>query len=257
MDYLFIALISILASGLTFFSGFGLGTILLPVFAIFFPLDLAISITAIVHLLNNLFKLLLTYRSINFPVALRFGLAAIPAAFLGAYVLGLLSGAESLFSYQFMEKQFEISPVKLVIALLILVFSLAEILPAFSGMQFHPRYLSLGGLLSGFFGGLSGNQGALRSAFLLKTSLNKEAFIATGVLIACLIDFSRLAVYSKHFPDFSDQRLLLMFLSAVIPAFLGAFLGQRLIKKMTLKSLQRLVSVCLILFSILLGMGLI
>lgn len=48
--------------------------------------------------------------------------------------------------------------------------------------MFPPHWLPLGGLLSGFFGGLSGNQGALRSAFLLKAGLSKEAFIATGTV---------------------------------------------------------------------------
>jgi len=39
-------------------SGFGLGTLLLPVFALFFPLPVAIAATALVHLANNFFKLM-------------------------------------------------------------------------------------------------------------------------------------------------------------------------------------------------------
>ncbi len=38
--------------------------------------------------------------------------------------------------------------------------------------------------MTGFFGGLSGMQGAMRSAFLAKSGLGKEAFIATGAVIA-------------------------------------------------------------------------
>ena len=56
MEYIVVCLAALLASALTLFSGFGLGTLLMPVVAIFFPLNLAIAITAIVHLLNNLFK---------------------------------------------------------------------------------------------------------------------------------------------------------------------------------------------------------
>jgi hypothetical protein len=59
MDFLLICLFAAFASFLTFYSGFGLGTILLPVFALFFPVELAVGLTGIVHLLNNLFKLLL------------------------------------------------------------------------------------------------------------------------------------------------------------------------------------------------------
>ncbi len=54
-----VCLVALLASGLTLFSGFGLGTLLLPAFALFFPVEIAVAATAIVHLINNLFKLLL------------------------------------------------------------------------------------------------------------------------------------------------------------------------------------------------------
>lgn len=56
MEEIIIAVVALLASALTFFSGFGLGTVLMPVFAAFFPVDLAIALTAIVHFLNNVFK---------------------------------------------------------------------------------------------------------------------------------------------------------------------------------------------------------
>ena len=40
MEYIIICLAALIASALTFFSGFGLGTILMPVFAIFFPVEI-------------------------------------------------------------------------------------------------------------------------------------------------------------------------------------------------------------------------
>ena len=53
MEFLIVCVASLLASALTLFSGFGLGTLLMPVVALFFPLELAIAMTAIVHLANN------------------------------------------------------------------------------------------------------------------------------------------------------------------------------------------------------------
>jgi len=47
MELVLIGLAALLTSGLTLFSGFGLGTILMPVFALFFPLPLAIAATAV------------------------------------------------------------------------------------------------------------------------------------------------------------------------------------------------------------------
>jgi hypothetical protein len=57
MEYPNICLAALISSGLSLFSGFGLGTLLMFVFAVFFPVEIAIALTAIVHYLNNLFKL--------------------------------------------------------------------------------------------------------------------------------------------------------------------------------------------------------
>ena len=87
MEFLIIGCVAFVTSILTFFSGFGVGTILTPVFILFFPIDVAIAMTAIVHFSNNLFKFGLTYKNINLNVLLKFGGAAIPLAFIGAWFL--------------------------------------------------------------------------------------------------------------------------------------------------------------------------
>jgi uncharacterized protein len=58
----------------------------------------------------------------------------------------------------------------------------------------------LDGAVSGFFGGLSGHQGAFRSLFLLKADLDRERFIATGVMPAVMVDMSRLLMYGWEMP---------------------------------------------------------
>ncbi len=83
MEYFIIGGVSLLTAILTFFSGFGVGTILTPIFVIFFPIDIAIAMTAIVHFSNNVFKFGLTYKNIDKKVLLKFGVPAIPFAILG------------------------------------------------------------------------------------------------------------------------------------------------------------------------------
>src|ERR1700730_425096 len=73
--------------GVTLFSGFGLGTVLMPAFALFFPVPVAIAATAIVHLANNLFKFALVGRSADWRIALKFSLPAAVAAITGASLL--------------------------------------------------------------------------------------------------------------------------------------------------------------------------
>lgn len=46
MELIIICLVAFITAILTFFSGFGLGTILMPVFAIFFPVEIAIALGA-------------------------------------------------------------------------------------------------------------------------------------------------------------------------------------------------------------------
>lgn len=257
MEYLIICLVAFLGSGLTLFSGFGLGTILVPVFAIFFPVDLAIALTAIVHFLNNIFKLILLGKHANKRVILVFGIPSVIAAFLGAYLLTVISNAEPLYAYAISGRVFHITPIKLVIGLLLIFFALFDIIPKLASLTFPPHYLFLGGLLSGFFGGLSGNQGALRSAFLIRANLSKEAFIATGVVIACLIDISRLTVYSGQILKLEGEISYGLVITATLAAFAGAFIGSRLVKKITIKTLQYIVATVLIIFGSLLASGII
>ena len=249
MEYIVIALASVFASGLTLFSGFGLGTMLLPVFAIFFPVEVAIGMTAVVHLLNNIFKLIMLGKYANKQVVLKFGIPAIIAAFAGALILVWFSDMEPLFSYQMFDKFYEVRPVQFIIGILILAFVIIEGLPKIKKMQIDQKFLSLGGAVSGFFGGLSGHQGALRSMFLLKAGLNKESFIATGVVIACLIDFSRLLVYSSRFGSAFEEGYISLLVVAVAAAFLGVYIGSKLLEKITMKVVQIVVSILLVIIS--------
>jgi uncharacterized protein len=257
MEYLLIPFVALVASGLTLFSGFGLGTLLSPAFALFFPVDVAIALTAVVHLLNNLFKLVLLGKHADRNTVLAFGIPSVLFAFGGALLLKSLSSLDPIASYTLGANVFSIYPVKVLIAFLMAAFALFDLLPALSRLSFDKKYLPLGGALTGFFGGLSGHQGALRSAFLVKSGLSKESFIATGVVIACMVDVTRISVYSKML--LSDAIGLNWGLVALASgfAFLGAFLGNRLLKKVTLRTVQYFVAVFLLLIAAGLGLGLI
>ena len=253
--FVVVCLTALIASGLTLFSGFGLGTLLLPAFAFFFPIPIAVAMTAWVHLANNLFKLILFGRHADLKVALRFGITALPAAYGGAWLLLRLEGIPVLMQYQIGQTHFEITYLKLAIALVMAVFAILELIPAFNKLTLAAKWLPLGGLLSGFFGGFSGHQGALRSVFLLRTGLSKEAFIGTGVVLACLIDFVRLIEYWERWNASDIKAHLPLLLAAMTAAFLGAYLGAKWFKKATLTTVQRFVSALLLLLAILLAIG--
>ena len=172
MEIVIISLVSLFASLLTFFSGFGLGTILLPAFAIFFPVEVAIALTGIVHLMNNLFKMAIVGKAASIRVVLKFGIPAIIGASIGALILMYFSNTTQWASYFIGTRECIITPVKLLVAAVMFGFAVLELMPFFKKLEFSEDKLYLGGTISGFFGGLSGHQGALRSAFLIKCGLS-------------------------------------------------------------------------------------
>ncbi len=202
MEIIVLSLTAFIVAILTFFSGFGLGTILTPVFMIFFPVDLAIALTGVVHFFNNIFKLLLVGKKAHKGTLIRFGIPAVIAAFAGAWLLLQITSLKPLFSYEISGRIFEVSPVKFIISILLIFFAIMDLIPYFNKLQFGKDKLPIGGILSTFFGGLSGNQGALRRAFLIKAGLSKEAFIATAVVVSTFVDITRKAKRETRFNDF-------------------------------------------------------
>ncbi|MDP3452332.1 MAG: sulfite exporter TauE/SafE family protein [Bacteroidales bacterium] len=257
MEILIISLAAFIVAILTFFSGFGLGTILTPVFMVFFPVDLAIALTGIVHFFNNIFKLILVGKKADKSTVLRFGIPAVIAAIAGAWLLLYIPDTKPLFSYQMFDRAFDVYPVKFVISVLLIIFAGMDLIPYFGKLQFGKNKLPIGGALSGFFGGLSGNQGALRSAFLIKAGLSKEAFIGTAVVVSTFVDFTRLSIYATRFTKAGLTDNLTLVVSATLAAIAGAYIGNKLLKKVTLHSMQIIVAIMLILLSIALAAGII
>lgn len=237
MSYLFVCVIALVASGLTLYSGFGLGTLLMPAFAVCMPVEQAVAMTAVVHFLNGLFKLAVIGRQADWKVVLRFGLPAILAALIGAWVLTLLSGTESTPSRP--------TTVKVVIGVVLLFFAVAELVPRLRKLEFRPKWMPLGGVLSGFFGGLAGMQGAVRSAFLARAGLPPPAFVATGAVIAALIDITRMGVYAHRLFAVRESLDYWLLTAAVLSAFTGVLIGSLFLKKLAVNVLRTIVGVLL------------
>ncbi len=95
-------------------------------------------------------------------------------------------------------------------------------------------------MLSGFFGGLSGHQGAFRSLFLTQNALSKEVFLATGVSIAVVVDLSRLSLYATHWQSALDQWLMIVV--AIVSAFIGTLIGKYFLKKVSIEFIRFVVA---------------
>lgn len=257
MVYLVVCVVALAASCLTLFSGFGLGTLLLPAFAFFFPLEAAVALTAVVHFANNLFKLALVGWKADGRLVLAFGLPALGAAIIGGLLLGWMSGLSALAEYRIGSRVCRITPLGSAVGTLMIVFALFEALPSLRRLSISPRLLPLGGALSGFIGGVSGHQGALRSAFLMrfKNSLTHESFIATNVVVAVMVDMARLAMYGATLRWSSVTTQIGITVAAIGSAVAGAWLGAKLIPKVTMTHVQWIVAVLLVILGIGVGSG--
>jgi len=258
MDILLIAVVAALASALTLYSGFGLGTILLPAFALFVPAPIAVVATGIVHLLNNLFKTALLWNRADWKTVLTFGIPAIPAAVAGAWLLALLGDTPRLFEWSAFDRRFGPTGAGLAIGLLMMVFATLELQRWFQGLKAPARLMPVGGLVTGFFGGLTGQQGALRSIFLLRSGLPPERFIATGVMIAVLVDLSRLTTYAASFSTVGLKlagREGLLVLVGALSAIIGAYVASRRLDKLTIKAVRHGVAALMLAIGAALAVG--
>ena len=93
--------------------------------------------------------------------------------------------------------------------------------------------------------------------FLLKAGLTKEQFVATGVMVAVMVDISRLLVYSQDLATDLNEIDWKLVIAASLSAFIGAYLGKKMLEKVTIKVVHVLVSLLLIVVAVGLMSGLI
>jgi uncharacterized membrane protein YfcA len=260
LAYVFVGAVAAAVSMLTLFAGFGLGTLLMPAFALFFPVEVAVAATAVVHALNGLFKVSLLWRHVVPRVLVRFGLTAVGCAFLGALLLTKLAQSDPVAVWQLGPLSGEVTVVKVVMGGLILVFAMLDLSPRLELPAFDSRWMPVGGAASGFLGGLSGHQGALRAAFLLPLGLAPAQFAGTQAVLASMVDFARLSIYGTSFllagsgglSGSGDWALVIV---ATLCAFAGAFLGTRMLPRVTIGGVRRLTGALLLIVGLGLATG--
>jgi uncharacterized membrane protein YfcA len=167
----------------------------------------------------------------------------------------VMADAPPLHSYRLGRVEAEITWLKLIIAMLMAAFAALEFLPRYRDLSFPRRALPIGGGLSGFFGGISGMQGALRAPFLLRAGLSGQAYVGTANVISTIVDLARLVVYGvgfawlarrRDYVALGDSRTLWLVGAACLAGFLGSYLGAKVVKKVTLRAIQVLVAVLLV-----------
>jgi len=258
MELLLLALLGAGASAITIVSGFGLNTVLVPAFAVLFPLPLAIAAVALVHLIASAIRLVIFRAHINRAIALQFVPWAILGGIAGALILELLGAVPVIATYPLFGITKSITAVKVVVGVTIAVLSLYELRRGAEQVGLSSVGLSAGALASGFFGGLSGNQGAIRSTVLIRAGLTPLGFAATGAAAAVAIDLTRLVVYGTAGSISSivaDGAIRNAIVAATIGAIVGALVGRQLLATMSSERLRLVVGWSLVAGGLLIGTG--
>jgi uncharacterized membrane protein YfcA len=98
------------------------------------------------------------------------------------------------------------------------------------------------GLISGFFGGVAGNQGGLRAAALSSFRLSPTAFVATATATAVLVDLGRTPIYLWRTGSALIPLWKLIALASA-GVLLGTVIGERLLRALPPETFRWIVHV--------------
>jgi uncharacterized membrane protein YfcA len=174
-----VTLVSIVAGAIASVAGFGIGSILTPLFSLQLDTQLAIAAVSIPHLVATALRFLMLRKSLDVSVLRDFGIAS---------ALGGLTGA-------LLHGQAADPVLRIVFGLLLLLAAASELFGLARRVHLSRNGALAAGALSGLFGGLVGNQGGIRSAAMLALPLRRDAFVATATAIALIVDGARMPLY--------------------------------------------------------------
>ena len=214
-------------------SGFGIGSLLTPLLMLSFPAATAVAFVAVPHALATVLRWWRLRADVSGHAFRQFGLASAAGGLAGAVLQARLA-----------------SPIlSIVLGALLVLVGIGELWRRLPAMPRNPLGWATGGVLSGFFGGLVGNQGGIRSAALLGYDLSPREMVATATASALLVDAARLPVYL--FTRFDALRpLTMLMVAACVGAVAGTFAGVPILRRIPAPVFRR------VLGALLVGLGL-
>lgn len=227
------AVAAIVAGAIAAVSGFGIGSFLTPVLMLSLPASEAIVIVAIPHACATALRWSRLRRDVHMPTFRQFGLAS---------AAGGLTGAA-------LQTQLASRWLTIVLASLLVLAGSMELVRRRVPLPQTPFWRLTGGLLSGAFGGLVGNQGGIRAAALLGFHLPPRPLVATATASALLVDAARLPIYlaSAGSVVVETARLGLLLCVAVIA---GTLIGVPILRRIPEALYRQVVGALLLLLGI-------
>ena len=202
---------AVLAGATAAVAGFGIGSLLTPLLALRYGMGAAVAGVAVTHAIATAFRAWRLRSSVDWQVLRSFGLVSAAGGLAGALLYARLGGIA----------------LTVILGLLLVATAVAGVTGWTERWRPRGAGAQLLGVLSGFFGGVAGNQGGLRSAALLSFGLAPAAYVATATMTGLLVDAARLPVYLWLAGD-ALRGMTGVVTVATIGALVGTLLGERL-----------------------------
>ena len=221
-----IFVVSVLAGATASVVGFGIGSLLTPLLAVRLGTDLAVAAVLIPHAIATALRCWRLRAHIEWTVLRRFGLLSAAGALAGAMIYARLGS----------------STLTRVLGALLVLTAVSQLTGRATRWTPRGPMVATFGLLSGFFGGVAGNQGGLRAAAMTAFGLAPATFVATATATGLLVDAARTPVYLWT----AAAPLLALWpviITAVAGVVVGTFLGERVLLGLSRQQFGRLVAV--------------
>ncbi|HUJ27056.1 MAG TPA: sulfite exporter TauE/SafE family protein [Myxococcales bacterium] len=225
-----IAAVAAVAGAIASVASAGVDSLITPALSLETDMRTAVLAVSAPHLVFNALRCWTIRDRISWKVFRRFGLAS---------AIGSLGGA-------LLHQVASSGWITVVFAVLLIIAGLFGITGFAERARLGRRGAYVGGALSGFFGGLTGEQGGLRAAAMLGLGCEKEVFVATATATAIVVDLVRLPVYvATRWSDLPEAIAPALVSSAGV--VVGVLAGGRVLRKVPQHRFGQVVSAVLLL----------
>jgi uncharacterized protein len=228
-----LVIVAVFAGAIASLAGFGIGSLLTPLLAVKTGIGIAVAGVSIAHLFGTAIRFFLIRRFINKRILISFGLTSAAGGLVGALFHNTFQNVVLTFIFGFL-----------------LVFTgISGLTGLTNKLRFKGVIIWIAGGISGFFGGMVGNQGSIRSAALLGFELHKEQFVATATGIALMVDVARVPVYlgTQWSQIASIWHFILIATTGVI---IGTLVGKKILEKLPENIFKKTVAAIILLIGI-------
>ena len=214
-------------------AGFGIGSLLTPAIAVSAGAKLAVAAVSVPHLIGTSIRFWRFRREVDWAIVRSFGLTSAAGGLTGA-LLNALATSRAL---------------EIVFGSLLVLAGASQATGLAQRWRLRGAFAWLGGALSGFFGGLVGNQGGIRTAAMLGFDVGKRQFVATTTAVALLIDLARVPVYLA-LEAAQLWRLWPSILLATVGVVVGTLFGEKLLARVPERRFRAVVGVLLLVLGV-------